>query len=192
MTPNLWREALPTPRQRGHAVRLRTRAALGVLCCAAPFVFAGCASLKAVDTTAAIEALTAGESRVTYTVVPGEIAGMSDKTLAIPTVPGKNVKFRSYYPDGKPQWELDTSRDAIVSALLSGAAGIDAAKFAHDQWVMEQMLTRIDALTARFLPLLESRLAPSATAPAGPGLKETLMGLLTDPEYVAKMKAALK
>lgn len=93
---------------------------------------AGCAAGKAVDTTRAVEAAFRGESHVTYTVVPGSLAGMPENTIAIPTVPGKDVVFRSYYPDGTPQWSLDTRRSDVLDVLFAAAAGIDAEKFAED------------------------------------------------------------
>lgn len=126
---------------------------------------AGCAGIKAVDTTSLADYATRGESHVTYSVVPGSIAGMPEGTVAIPTVPGKDVTFRSWYPTGQPQWELTTQRSAVLDVLLSGLSDVDAAKFAADaatrQWTMEL----IDRAIALAQPLLAAAAQP-APAPA--------------------------
>lgn len=104
---------------------------------AASCLSTGCAYTKAVDTTKMIQAQTAGESHVTYTLVPGDIAGMPDNVIAIPTVPGKDIEFKSYYPDGTPQWSLVTKRSVVLEMMNAGVLSVDAAKALQEQFQLQ-------------------------------------------------------
>lgn len=98
---------------------------------------AGCAAAKAVDSTVAIERMTAAESQGTYAPFPGHMTGdpdLADKTILIPTMPGKNVTLKTYYENGQERLTLTTERSAVLDALWAGANAADAAKFAQDQW----------------------------------------------------------
>lgn len=133
---------------------------------------AGCAGMKAVDTTVLAQSVTAGEQHVTYTLIPGSIAGMPDNVLAIPTVPGKDLDFEAYWPTGGLQWKLTTRRSAVLDVLLSGLNEVDAAKFAADAATREWVMQVVDRVTAIAIPLLQSRtVGQAAPAAAEPGFK---------------------
>lgn len=115
----------------------------------------GCAMTKAVDTTAGLQAMTAGEQtqHVTYSLMPGALTDdpvLKDKLVALPTLPGKDITFKAYYADGRPRWELTTQRSAVLDALWAGANTADALKAAQDRWnaeyygaLMERILDRV-------------------------------------------------
>lgn len=103
------------------------------------------------------------EQHITYSVLGGDI--LNDETLAgkavfVPTVPGKNVHFASYYPDGQLKYKLDTDRSIVTEAMFNGIASVDAAKFAEDaarrEWVTQErreLLEAIPGLVRQFAPL---------------------------------------
>ena len=140
--------------------------------CLGGLVF-GCAALKAGDTTQMTADMTKGETHVTYTVLPTDLVAdpnspLYGRLLAIPTVPGKDVTVDVYYETGQPLCHLATKRTDVLAALWSGAATADQMKFVQDQWMMEQVMTRIDSLVAMFAPVLQQRLAvPPAPADGG-------------------------
>lgn len=81
---------------------------------------------------------------------------MADKVLAIPTVPGKDVSFHAYYPDGTPHYTLDTTRSGVLDVLMAGVAGIDAEKFAQDMRTMQWISQERAAWQAMLSPLLQA------------------------------------
>lgn len=155
--------------------------------------FGGCAGWKAVDTTAAIEAVTAGEHTVTYTVVPGDIIGLGDKSLAIPTVPGKDVQFRySKTAEGAVEMTLGTTRSEVLDVLFAAAAGIDAEKFAEDARTRAWVSAEREAWMAVVGPLIQQAMnrppAPTPDTPR-PTLREQVLELLRDPEVIRLLKS---
>ncbi len=135
----------------------------------------GCAATKAVDTTAAIQAVTAGESHVTYSVLAGDVLDdpqFAGKSLLIPTVPGKDVSFKLYYPSGQVRAELTTQRSHVVDTLLAGAAGIDAEKFAADErlraWVSQERAAWVEL----FREQMAARSAAGPAEASNPNLKQ--------------------
>lgn len=137
-------------------MRNQVAAMLAVAVCG--LLASGCAGLKAGDTTKIMDYMTRGESQVTYTLVPGDVAGMPGHTVAIPTVPGKDVRFRSYYADGTPQWELDTQRSPVLDVLFAGAISADAAKFAEDAAQREYAAGMVDRALSMAQPFLNQAL----------------------------------
>lgn len=120
-------------RSAGWSVALLTALVISI---ALPVLF-GCAATRAVDTTAALDRLTAAERQATYAPFPGNMTGDPDlagKTILIPTMPGKNVTLKTYYENGQERLSLTTERSAVLDALWAGANAADAAKFAQDQW----------------------------------------------------------
>ena len=98
-----------------------------------PICLTGCASFKAVDSTKFAQAVTAGESQVTYVSLNKEL-GLSEGDLVIPTIPGKDVQFNySKHADGSIEASLNTSRSAVLDILAAGIAGLDAQKFAENE-----------------------------------------------------------
>jgi len=124
----------------------------------------GCAGTKAVDSTRAVQALTAGESHVTYSLVPG-LEGLDPslqgKVVAIPTVPGKDVDFKAYYPDGQMKLSLTTARSPVIDVLLAGVAGIDAEKFAEDARMRAWVTAEREAWMALIGPMIQAKFAAS-------------------------------
>ncbi len=155
---------------------------LGLLGCWAVGVL-GCAGSKAGDTTRIVDYVTRGESQVTYTVV-NNLPGM-DGAVAIPTVPGKDVRFRSYYADGTPQWELDTQRSAVADTILAGAISADAAKYAADAATREWTAGLVDRALAMAQPFLqqaaanyEARSARAMQPDPGGGVRDQIEQLI--------------
>ncbi len=152
-----------------------------LICLMCSCIPVGCAANKAVDSTRLAQAVTAGESQVTYTVLPGKVAGLED-TFAIPTVPGKDVRFRmTKEPDGSAQIELDTTRSAVLDMLMAGIGGIDAAKFAADadtrDWISREREAWMSAVKELAGPLIHRQLA-TPTAPAEPSRRDLLLDAL--------------
>lgn len=140
----------------------------------------GCAGQKAVDSTAAIRALTAGESHITYSMIPGDLVGnaaFAGKVIAIPTIPGKDVEFNAFYADGTPFMVLKTKRSAVTDAILGQIAGIDAQKFAEDAAQREFYSAQIDKLLAIVQPFLQQALV---NYQAGGGPTTTMRQRATD------------
>ena len=127
----------------------------------------GCALSRASDVTRVAEAAFAGESKVTYTVLPGDVAGLPNNTIAIPTVPGKNVAFTSYYPTGQVQWEFESVRDTVADTIIAALGGLDAQKFAYDAETRRMTNDLILKLIDELMPLVMQKLNPPA-APAQP------------------------
>lgn len=160
----------------------------------------GCQGMKATDTTKAIEAVTAGERQVTYTVVPGSLAGMPQNTIAIPTVPGKDVQFHKYFPDGTPEMTLTTRRSDVIDILFASAAGIDAEKFAEDARTRAWISSEREAWMGLAQPFLAAALQryQSGGQPAPPSngtgdLKTLLRTELQSmvPDLATKLRAEL-
>lgn len=173
-----------------------------LLALVAPLALAaiGCDSMKAANTTEVIKYVSApdsGPQHVTYSLMPGNLIGdpaLADKSLFIPTVPGKDLDFLAYNPDGTKRMELHTSRSAVDSVLLAGVSTIDAAKFASDAatraWISQERAAWMSEMRTFVQPLLAAQIA-QPTAPAAPGMKEQLIRFLQDPDSIAALKAAL-
>lgn len=157
--------------------------------CLAVLAASGCASTKAVDSTRLAEAMFRAESNVTYTVLPGKAIGLPDSTLAIPTVPGKDVRFRATRPDGL-SIELDTSRSGVLDAALLGLTQVDAAKFAADAATREWIMQIMDRAIEVALPLIQQRMDAPPAAPR-PSRADQVRDLLTDPEVRAALRDLL-
>lgn len=139
----------------------------------------GCASFKALDSTRAVDFATRGEQHVTYSVIPGDVAGLPDKALAIPTVPGKDVEFHAFYPDGTPQWSLETRRSDVLEAIIGagGISAVDAAKFAADAEAREWLSRERAAWQAMIGPIIQQRLNAPPVA-SEPNLQSQIKALI--------------
>lgn len=160
------------------------------------FNIAGCPGNKAVDTTQMIHDLTAGEQVAQQGKIPGSLIG-EEGTIVFPTVPGKNIKFTVYYPDGKPKVVFESLRDPVVAALASAAVGSDAQKFAADAeqraWTRELIGMLIEQAQ---MFRAQSLAGAAASVPADPSLKQAiadaLKAQLTNPETLDGLAKALK
>lgn len=153
----------------------------------------GCAGDKAVNSTVAVREVTRGESEqhVTYSLIPGDLTddpALAGKVLAIPTVPGKDIEFAWYYPDGTPRVKLATKRSAVIDALLTNINTIDGAKFAEDalrrEWVSQERAAWF-AEFQQFVPMMQQRLTPA------PPSVPTWKALLADPEALKALRDAI-
>lgn len=157
----------------------------------------GCAGWKAVDSTAAVQAITAGEQHVTYSMVPvpeGIDPSLQSKLLMIPTVPGKDVSFRMYNDAGQVKVELTTQRSAVIDMLLGSIAGIDVEKFAEDARMRAWVSAEREAWMALVGPMIQAKfnqsLASSAAAASQPTgqFQDELKAILLE---LLKQKAAI-
>jgi len=148
----------------------------------------GCAGMKAVDSTAAVQALTAGEQHVTYTLMPGLEAidpALKDRVIAIPTVPGKDVDFKMYNDAGQLKVSLTTARSPVIDVLLASVAGIDAEKYAEDARTRAWISAEREAWMALIGPMLQARFNQSMQPPEPTGqwqaeVKATLLQALQE------------
>lgn len=141
----------------------------------------GCQGLRALDSTAAVAALTAGEQHVTYSTVPvpeGIDPSLAGKLLLIPTVPGKDVDFKMYNDAGQLKVSLTTTRSAVIDMLLGSIAGIDVEKFAEDARVRQWVSQEREAWMALVGPMLQAR-ASQTPQPTGE-LKQLLLEVLRE------------
>lgn len=158
----------------------------------------GCIGMQAtrtIDSTKGIEALTAGERNVTYTMVPGDLlAGnnalnpLSGKVVFIPTVPGKDVEFHAFYPDGQPYLTLTTKRSAVTDAILGQIAGIDGAKLAADMAQREFYAAQMDKLIAIVQPFLNQALVQMQTTTPTTSMRQradSWLEFTSDPRFIA-------
>lgn len=133
----------------------------------------GCQGLsKAVDSTAAVRAITAGEGHVTYSILLGEMLDdpkYAGKLIAIPTVPGKDVDFKLYNDDGSVKASLVTRRSDVIDMLLGSIAGIDVEKFAEDARARAWVSSERDAWMGAIMPLIQARLTQPAETGGGDG-----------------------
>lgn len=98
---------------------------------ALPVLF-GCQGTKALDLTEAFDRVTAGERTVTYVRLPPD-DGDSTNDYYIPTLPGKDVEYIEYYPNGTKRRELRTRRSDVLDVMLGGFSEIEARKFLEDR-----------------------------------------------------------
>lgn len=131
--------------------------------------------MKAVNSTKAVEAISAAEHS-TPMAVPGYLTGvpnLADKIILINAPGGKDIKATFRYPDGTVAAEVDSSRSASVNALLASIAGIDAGKFAEDARrdqlvadLIDKLLSYVpgpQATSALLTQALERKVNPPAT-----------------------------
>lgn len=136
-------------------------------------VLTGCAGSRASHTDAIIQALTAGESQSQALTLPPAITG-APVNLIVPSVPGKNVEVDvNKGADGSVTVRVRTYRDVIVNAILAGAMGLDAQKFAEDAAQRAFFEAQLDKVISIVQPILDQRLAQQQTrfdnpTPAGP------------------------
>lgn len=151
-------------------------------------LFGGCAGKKAVDSTMAIQAISEADRQGGQGQIPASmVAEGQDGTIVFPTAPGKNVTFTTYYANGQVKVHLETKRDPIIAAYLSGISGVDAGKFAADAAEREFWAAQLDKIIA----VLERQLAmanpiavggggSSPMVPASTSLKDELKQALID------------
>lgn len=118
----------------------------------------GCVAGKLSDTNRYIDGANAPQ-HVTYTVVPGSIAGMPENAIALPTIPGKNVVFRSYHPNGQLQWELETDRSDVLDTIGRNVTANDAAKLAELQLQRQWISDERDAIMSFAQPFIAPTIA---------------------------------
>lgn len=135
--------------------------ALGVIA-----ALSGCTMGKSVDTTKMIDYATRSDSNVKYTILPGPQVGLPEGTIAIPTVPGKNVTYEEYYPDGTLHRKLMTSRSVVLDALIAGVDKVEAGKIAdraaQREWTMDLVRLFIEVA----MPIVQQQLNKPEPSPS--------------------------
>lgn len=126
----------------------------------------GCQGMKTVDSTqAALAALHSGQSG------PIEIPLEDGRTVTFTTLPGKDVLYEEYYPDGQIKRRVQTTRSKIIEVALAAIAGIDVDKLQHDELMLQQAMAFVQAYIPPQLvqSALAQRLAPPGPPPATGG-----------------------
>lgn len=162
----------------------------------------GCAYNKAVDTTAALQAIAAADSPsvTTYTLLPENILPpghpLAGKVLAFPSVPGKDATLEVYYPDGQIAARAATKRSAVVDAIAGAAVGIDLGKAAEAAQERAWITSEREAWMAEFRPFIQAgmaRLVAPSPPSSGDGgkLLRALRALRDMPGLSTDAKAAI-
>lgn len=156
----------------------------------------GCAGSRASHTDAIIQALTAGESSSQTLVLPPGV--VTEGSFIVPSLPGKNTELDATKgPDGTLTVRYRGVRDVVLNALLAGALGLDAQKFAEDAAQRAFFSDQLDKVISLVQPIIAQRMAQSQTrfetdqARPSQGLKQQFMDMLKDPAALAEIRGAL-
>lgn len=161
----------------------------------------GCAYNRAVDTTAALQAIAAADSPPvqTYTLLPDNLlpAGhpLAGKVLALPAVPGKDATIEVYYPDGQVAARATTRRSAVVDAIAGAAVGIDLGKAAEAAQERAWITSEREAWMAELRPFIQAGMsrivAPAQPSGDGGKLLRALRALRDMPGLSTDARAAI-
>lgn len=146
----------------------------------------GCSWTRTLQTTAAVDYLTRGESNVHYSKMPADaISGEHD--IWIPSTPGKDVEARLWYENGQQRAEVISRRSPNIDAIFAGALDSDGQKLADDarrdamfERILMNVLDRAETLNATISAERAAARMATPAAPTTPGISDLIRSAIRD------------